>query len=83
LSRTASMMASMAANRRNPATPLPIRILTTVLYQMVRLPYVWQWCVSPTGSLDGGTVYSAIETRKGKHVEWFFYGPLTHLICKP
>lgn len=31
----------------------------------------------------GGTVYSAVETRKGKHIEWFFYGPLTHLICKP
>ena len=58
LSRTASMMASMAANRRNPATPLPIRILTTVLYQMVRLPYVWQWCVSPTGSFNNNSFYS-------------------------
>jgi uncharacterized Tic20 family protein len=28
------------------------------------------------------TVYTAIATRKGKHVEWFFYGPLTNAICK-
>ena len=30
-----------------------------------------------------GTIYSAIETRKGKHIEWLFYGPLTNLVCKP
>jgi uncharacterized Tic20 family protein len=30
-----------------------------------------------------GTIYTAIETRKGNHIEWWFYGPLTHLICKP
>lgn len=29
------------------------------------------------------TIYSAIQTRKGRHVEWWFYGPLTHLICRP
>lgn len=29
------------------------------------------------------TIYSAIQTRKGKHVEWWFYGTLTNLICKP
>lgn len=29
------------------------------------------------------TIYTAIKTRKGLHVEWFFYGPLTNLICKP
>lgn len=29
-----------------------------------------------------GTVYTAIETRKGKHVEWWFVGGLTNLICK-
>lgn len=28
------------------------------------------------------TIYTAINTRKGIHVEWFFYGNLTHLICK-
>ncbi|MEJ5963334.1 DUF4870 domain-containing protein [Pedobacter immunditicola] len=28
------------------------------------------------------TVYTAIQTRKGIHVEWWFYGNLTHLICK-
>lgn len=28
------------------------------------------------------TIYSAVQTRKGKHIEWFFYGPLTHLVCK-
>jgi hypothetical protein len=28
------------------------------------------------------TIYSAILTRKGKHVEWWFYGPLSDLICK-
>jgi hypothetical protein len=28
------------------------------------------------------TVYTAIQTRKGIHVKWFFYGNLTNLICK-
>ena len=28
------------------------------------------------------TAYSAIKTRKGEHVEWWFYGPITNLICK-
>ncbi len=29
------------------------------------------------------TIYSAIQTRKGIHVKWLFYGNLTDLICKP
>jgi cell shape-determining protein MreD len=29
------------------------------------------------------TVYTAIQTRKGIHVVWWFYGGLTNLICKP
>jgi hypothetical protein len=29
------------------------------------------------------TVYTAIATRKGKHIEWWFYGSLTNLIVKP
>ncbi len=29
------------------------------------------------------TIYTAIQTRKGKHVEWWFYGDLTNIICKP
>lgn len=29
------------------------------------------------------TIYTAIKTRKGIHVEWFFYGSLSTLICKP
>lgn len=28
------------------------------------------------------TIYSAIQTRKGIHVEWWFYGALTNIICK-
>ncbi len=28
------------------------------------------------------TIYTAIKTRKGNHISWFFYGPLTNLICK-
>jgi uncharacterized Tic20 family protein len=28
------------------------------------------------------TIYSAIQTRKGKHVQFFFFGNLTNLICK-
>ena len=28
------------------------------------------------------TIYTAINTRKGIHVEWWFYGVLTNLICK-
>lgn len=29
------------------------------------------------------TIYAAIETRKGEHVDFWFFGGLTHLICKP
>lgn len=29
------------------------------------------------------TIYTAIQTRKGIHVEWWFYGTLSNLICKP
>ena len=28
------------------------------------------------------TIYTAIQTRKGIHVEWWFYGTLTNLICR-
>jgi uncharacterized membrane protein len=28
------------------------------------------------------TIYTAIKTRQGIHVKWFFYGDLTNLICK-
>lgn len=28
------------------------------------------------------TIYSAVKTRDGKHVAWWFYGDLTNLICK-
>jgi len=28
------------------------------------------------------TIYTAIQTRKGIHVEWWFYGNLTNLFCK-
>lgn len=30
-----------------------------------------------------GTIYTAIQTRKGIHVEWWFFGGLTNLIIKP
>ncbi len=29
------------------------------------------------------TIYTAIQTRKGIHVKWLFYGNLTDLLCKP
>ena len=29
------------------------------------------------------TIITAVKTRKGAHVKWFFYGDLTNLICKP
>lgn len=29
------------------------------------------------------TIYTAIQTRKGIHVEWWFYGALTNILCKP
>jgi hypothetical protein len=29
------------------------------------------------------TIYSTIVTRKGLHVEWWFWGSLTNMICKP
>jgi uncharacterized membrane protein len=28
------------------------------------------------------TIYAASQTRKGKHFEWWFFGPLTNVICK-
>ena len=29
------------------------------------------------------TISAAIRTRKGQHVEWWFWGIVTNLICKP
>ena len=29
------------------------------------------------------TIYAAIQTRKGRHVELWFFGGLANLICKP
>ena len=29
------------------------------------------------------TIFTAIQTRKGIHVKWWFYGDITDLICKP
>lgn len=29
------------------------------------------------------TVYTAIETRKGRHVEWLLYGDLTNMLVRP
>lgn len=29
------------------------------------------------------TIYTAIQTRKGKHIQWWIYGDLTNLVCKP
>jgi uncharacterized membrane protein len=29
------------------------------------------------------TIYTAIQTRKGHHVEWWLYGPLTNMLCRP
>jgi cell shape-determining protein MreD len=28
------------------------------------------------------TIYTAVNTRNKRHVQWFFYGRLTNLICK-
>ncbi len=28
------------------------------------------------------TIYTAINTRKGHHVQWWLYGDITNLICK-
>jgi len=28
------------------------------------------------------TIYTAVATRKGKHVKWWFYGDITDMICK-
>jgi len=28
------------------------------------------------------TIYTAVQTRKGIHVEWWFYGNLAHIFCK-
>ena len=29
------------------------------------------------------TIYTAIQTRKGIHVQWWLYGPLTNITVKP
>jgi len=29
------------------------------------------------------TIYSAVQTRKGKHVKLWFFGNITNLVCKP
>ncbi len=29
------------------------------------------------------TIFAAIQTRKGKHVQFWFFGSVTNLICKP
>ena len=29
------------------------------------------------------TIYAAIETRKGRHVELWFFGALTNIFCRP
>jgi uncharacterized Tic20 family protein len=29
------------------------------------------------------TIYAAVQTRKGKHLEFWFFGGITNLICKP
>lgn len=29
------------------------------------------------------TIYTASQVGKGKHIEWWFFGTLTNLICKP
>ena len=29
------------------------------------------------------TIFTAIQTRKGFHIEWWIYGSLTDLACKP
>jgi hypothetical protein len=29
------------------------------------------------------TIVTAIETRKGKHLSWWMYGPLTQALCNP
>lgn len=29
------------------------------------------------------TIYTAIQTRKGKHVKWFFYGNLSDIFVRP
>ena len=29
------------------------------------------------------TIYTAIATRKGQHVSWWFYGTITNIICRP
>jgi uncharacterized Tic20 family protein len=29
------------------------------------------------------TIYTAIQTRKGQHIAWWFYGNVTNIICRP
>jgi uncharacterized Tic20 family protein len=29
------------------------------------------------------TIYTAIAIRKGNHIEWWFYGTITNIICRP
>jgi len=29
------------------------------------------------------TIYTAVQTRKGKHVDWWLFGTITNIVCKP
>lgn len=29
------------------------------------------------------TIHTMIAVRRGRQVEWYVYGPLTHILCKP
>ena len=29
------------------------------------------------------TIHTMLAVRRGRQVEWYVYGPLTHLLCKP
>ncbi len=28
------------------------------------------------------TIYTAVKTRRGVHVEWWFWGPMAHALCR-
>jgi len=74
---------------------IPLYIINTILFWWtVRLLFVFDslssfyfaylFTVLLFNIMDyAATIYTAVKVRKGEQVEWYVYGGLTDLICKP
>ena len=59
---------SIAFDDRSISSPYLAYMMTLILFNLVEFIV---------------TIYTAVEVRKGRHLQWWFYGPLTQLLCKP